>query len=336
MMAASSRATPPCSSAVRIGRLAMLGGMAATSKDIPPFVLQQGYNCVTGLNVVGLRRAGCSPVTIDALRQAFRIFYREGRCQGGALDQIESDLGVDLRGRRVRGLHPPVEDRDQPGQRGRAGTAEPLNLRGRDTRRQAARPLRARSAPREVQSQISFARGPRARDPGRPGILPGRRRAFYGPVEVARSARRGDVGSAFTAGLEQTADTVELLGIQLSLGMRLPKALEEIGRGIGLFDLVDLLPGAVERDERAEHDEDHHGQAAVVPPGTGVRRPRPQTGRRISMNRTIPTSLSMVPRPGHSFHPVLRHEPFLPGECTYPGTIARQRTFRPRAVYSTG
>jgi UDP-N-acetylglucosamine acyltransferase len=78
---------------VRIGRLAMLGGMAATSKDIPPFVLQQGYNCVTGLNVVGLRRAGCSPVSIDGLRQAFRIFYREGRSQGCALDQIESDLG---------------------------------------------------------------------------------------------------------------------------------------------------------------------------------------------------------------------------------------------------
>jgi UDP-N-acetylglucosamine acyltransferase len=42
---------------VRIGRLAMLGGMAATSKDIPPFVLQQGFNCVTGLNLVGVRHA---------------------------------------------------------------------------------------------------------------------------------------------------------------------------------------------------------------------------------------------------------------------------------------
>ena len=79
---------------VRVGRLAMIGGMGATSKDIPPFVLQQGYNCVTGLNIVGLRRAGCASVTIDALRQAFRIFYREGRTQGGALDQIETELGA--------------------------------------------------------------------------------------------------------------------------------------------------------------------------------------------------------------------------------------------------
>jgi UDP-N-acetylglucosamine acyltransferase len=78
---------------VRVGRLAMLGGMAGTTKDIPPFVLQQGYNCVTGLNVVGLRRSGCAAETIDSLRQAFRIFYREGRTPSGALDQIEAELG---------------------------------------------------------------------------------------------------------------------------------------------------------------------------------------------------------------------------------------------------
>jgi UDP-N-acetylglucosamine acyltransferase len=78
---------------VRIGRLAMLGGMAATSKDIPPFVLQQGINSVTGLNVVGLRRAAFKPEAIDALRQAFRIFFRESRNRTGALDQIEAEFG---------------------------------------------------------------------------------------------------------------------------------------------------------------------------------------------------------------------------------------------------
>jgi UDP-N-acetylglucosamine acyltransferase len=78
---------------VRIGRLAMLGGMGATSKDIPPFVLQQGYNCVTGLNIVGLRRAGASAETIAALREAYRILYKEGRPRGSALDRIEADLG---------------------------------------------------------------------------------------------------------------------------------------------------------------------------------------------------------------------------------------------------
>lgn len=78
---------------VRIGRLAMLGGLGSTTKDVPPFVLQQGHNCVSGLNLVGLRRAGFSPSTIAALRETFRILYKEGRTQSSALDRIESDLG---------------------------------------------------------------------------------------------------------------------------------------------------------------------------------------------------------------------------------------------------
>ena len=63
---------------VRIGRLAMLGGMGSTTKDIPPFILQQGQNCVTGLNLIGMRRAGLSASSIDAMRRAFRLLYREG------------------------------------------------------------------------------------------------------------------------------------------------------------------------------------------------------------------------------------------------------------------
>lgn len=78
---------------VRIGRLAMLGGLGSTTKDIPPFVLQQGHNCVSGLNLVGLRRAGFSPEAIAALRETFRILYKEGRTQSSALDRIEADLG---------------------------------------------------------------------------------------------------------------------------------------------------------------------------------------------------------------------------------------------------
>jgi UDP-N-acetylglucosamine acyltransferase len=78
---------------VRIGRLAMLGGLGSTSKDIPPFVLQQGYNSVTGLNTIGLRRAGFDKETILALREAFRILFKEGRTRHNALDRIVSDLG---------------------------------------------------------------------------------------------------------------------------------------------------------------------------------------------------------------------------------------------------
>ena len=75
---------------VRVGRLAMLGGMAASTKDVPPFVLQQGYNCVTGLNIIGMRRAGIGRQTIDALRQAYRVLYKEGRTHQAALERIDA------------------------------------------------------------------------------------------------------------------------------------------------------------------------------------------------------------------------------------------------------
>lgn len=78
---------------VRVGRLAMLGGLGSVTKDIPPFVIQQGYNCVSGLNLVGLRRAEMASQSIAALREAFRILYKEGRTQTGALELISADLG---------------------------------------------------------------------------------------------------------------------------------------------------------------------------------------------------------------------------------------------------
>jgi UDP-N-acetylglucosamine acyltransferase len=77
---------------VRVGRLAMMGGLASTSKDIPPFTLVQGYNCVSGLNVVGLRRAGVSAESIAALRESFRMLFKEGRTQRSAIERIERDL----------------------------------------------------------------------------------------------------------------------------------------------------------------------------------------------------------------------------------------------------
>ncbi|WP_406694634.1 acyl-ACP--UDP-N-acetylglucosamine O-acyltransferase [Singulisphaera sp. Ch08] len=79
---------------VRIGRLAMIGGLGSTTKDIPPFLLHQGYNCTSHLNLVGLRRAGFPTATIAALREAFRILFKEGRTLNSALDRIEADLGT--------------------------------------------------------------------------------------------------------------------------------------------------------------------------------------------------------------------------------------------------
>lgn len=79
---------------LRIGRLAMIGGLGSTTKDLPPFLLHQGYNSISNLNIIGLRRAGFSTETISALRDAFRIVYKEGRTLSAALDRIEADMGT--------------------------------------------------------------------------------------------------------------------------------------------------------------------------------------------------------------------------------------------------
>jgi UDP-N-acetylglucosamine acyltransferase len=78
---------------VRIGRLALLSGVSATTKDIPPFIIQQRINIVAGVNVVGMRRAGISGAHIDAVRQAFHILYREEQVLPAALAQIDRALG---------------------------------------------------------------------------------------------------------------------------------------------------------------------------------------------------------------------------------------------------
>ena len=74
---------------VRIGRLAMIGGLARVSRDVPPFCLVKGDSQVWALNVVGLRRAGVAPAARQALRRAFRLLYREGLNTTQALEVLE-------------------------------------------------------------------------------------------------------------------------------------------------------------------------------------------------------------------------------------------------------
>jgi UDP-N-acetylglucosamine acyltransferase len=77
----------------RAGRLAMLGGVSAATKDIPPFIIQQRMNCVVGVNVVGMRRAGIPHSNIDAVRRAFHFLYRSSMVVPAALEHMQRDLG---------------------------------------------------------------------------------------------------------------------------------------------------------------------------------------------------------------------------------------------------
>jgi UDP-N-acetylglucosamine acyltransferase len=78
---------------VRVGRLALLSGLSATGKDIPPFVIQQGLDTVSGVNVIGMRRAGMSHEQIDAVRTTFKMIFREGLPLPAATAKAEKRLG---------------------------------------------------------------------------------------------------------------------------------------------------------------------------------------------------------------------------------------------------
>jgi UDP-N-acetylglucosamine acyltransferase len=77
----------------RAGRLSLLGGVSAATKDIPPFIMQQRINCVVGVNVLGMRRAGIPTPHIDAVRRAFHLLYRSHMLIPAALEHMERDLG---------------------------------------------------------------------------------------------------------------------------------------------------------------------------------------------------------------------------------------------------
>lgn len=79
---------------VKVGRLALLSGVSASTHDLPPFIMMSRRNCAAGVNVVGMRRAGLPHASIDGVRRAFHIIYREGRMLTQALEVVEKDLGA--------------------------------------------------------------------------------------------------------------------------------------------------------------------------------------------------------------------------------------------------
>lgn len=78
----------------RVGRLAMLSGLAGVAKDLPPFCTCYTTRQVESLNLVGLRRAGLRG-HVTALQTAFRLLYLSRHPVPVALQLIESEVGHD-------------------------------------------------------------------------------------------------------------------------------------------------------------------------------------------------------------------------------------------------
>jgi UDP-N-acetylglucosamine acyltransferase len=83
---------------MHIGRLVMVQGSSAFGKDLPPFVVAAERNCVFGLNVVGLRRAGFSAKDRDEIKAAFKLVYLTGLNIAQALEKAATmNLGAAAR-----------------------------------------------------------------------------------------------------------------------------------------------------------------------------------------------------------------------------------------------
>jgi UDP-N-acetylglucosamine acyltransferase len=77
----------------RIGTMSIIGGCSKVVQDVPPYMLADGNPARTRtINKVGLERNGVSEEAQAALKQAYKILFREGLIIPNALAKIESDL----------------------------------------------------------------------------------------------------------------------------------------------------------------------------------------------------------------------------------------------------
>jgi UDP-N-acetylglucosamine acyltransferase len=73
----------------------MVAGMTRVNLDLAPFFLYSGYHMKpTGLNVVGLKRAGFAGADIAALKQAYRILFLSNLKLEQALERIEAEIST--------------------------------------------------------------------------------------------------------------------------------------------------------------------------------------------------------------------------------------------------
>ena len=77
----------------RVGKMSIIGGCAKIVQDVPPFMIVDGNPAETRtVNKIGMERHGFSDETQTALRQAYKILFREELSVPNALAKIEKEL----------------------------------------------------------------------------------------------------------------------------------------------------------------------------------------------------------------------------------------------------
>lgn len=77
----------------RVGTMSIVGGVSKVVQDVPPYMMVDGNPGVTRtINKIGLERQGVSDETQKALRQAFKLLFKEKLTVSNALARIETEL----------------------------------------------------------------------------------------------------------------------------------------------------------------------------------------------------------------------------------------------------
>jgi len=77
----------------RIGRYAMVGGFSGIGQDIPPYMIASGARAkLFGPNTIGLQRNGFPENTINEIKKAYKILFREKRTLKDALKKVQEDF----------------------------------------------------------------------------------------------------------------------------------------------------------------------------------------------------------------------------------------------------
>ena len=77
----------------RIGRFAITGGCSKIVQDVPPFLIGDGNPAeIRGVNLIGLERAGFTPESIKAIKEAFRLIYRSKLNTRQAIEAVRKQI----------------------------------------------------------------------------------------------------------------------------------------------------------------------------------------------------------------------------------------------------
>lgn len=75
---------------VRIGELAMIGGLTMVTQDVPPYFMLDNRGLCVGINRIGLRRAGLSREECEEAKGAYRLLCRMPGSLSQAIQKLEA------------------------------------------------------------------------------------------------------------------------------------------------------------------------------------------------------------------------------------------------------